>query len=649
MHKQAKLSPENEILNISYKRYRNFCNNLLKKIKKEYEENEFYKVKNNPKQTWNLIKTVADLGNKTTTSLCLTPFRGDPSSTVNAINEFFVNIGKCLAENIVSSSNYLSHAPSPNSNMHCNSLVLLDTDEEEIESIILDLRTECAIGYDGIPTQFIKLFRYKFIPVLVHICNLSLASGVFPSSFKVALVHPIPKAGPSGCFSDFRPISVLSTLSKILEKVINKRLSKYLETYKIIASNQYGFQTGLSTEDAVLRLTNKIVSTLDKGDKCLAIFLDLSKAFDTVSLPLLLYKLENIGVRATCLNLFRNYLTNRQQKVKIENYVSNTLQLNYGVPQGSVLGPTLFKIYINELCQLQIPHCEILCYADDTVLIITGTSWDNVNLNADVALRTVLGWLNHNLLTLNIDKTKFMTFYLSDLSKPPSNISVRAHSCLPTEKQCSCLNISRVDNIKYLGVIIDEHLNWHKQIDYVCARVRKLIFIFKKLRCSTNRNTMFIVYDALCSSILRYCIPAWGGIHKTYILKLERAQRAVLKVMLFKNFLYPTTQLYQESQVLTVRQLFILCSVLKKHSEMVYTVSNFNSSSRRRDSPFTILFTRTMFARKQYLILSSYIYNKIDYNLHIVSLNKFEIRKKLKVWLLNKDYNSTEDILQIGE
>ncbi|XP_052746931.1 uncharacterized protein LOC112051825 [Bicyclus anynana] len=284
---------------------------------------------------------------------------------------------------------------------HYSSFGLLDTDVKEVSAILMSLKTSSASGWDNIPTEFLKLANNLITPIIVHLANLCFSTGIFPSLLKKSVITPVHKCGNRDDVSNYRPISVLPAISKIIEKIINNRLLSYLEQRTILSKSQFGFRRGKSTEDAVTNLTTLIIEKLDTNKKCLTVFLDLKKAFDTVSVPILLHKLESIGMRDTTLSLFQSYLSGRTQMVKIDKYISNELNINYGVPQGSVLGPTLFLVYINELCNLKIRNGHIFSYADDTAIVFTDNSWEDVRYHAEKGLRNIARWLNSNLLTLN--------------------------------------------------------------------------------------------------------------------------------------------------------------------------------------------------------------------------------------------------------
>ncbi|CAK1590642.1 unnamed protein product [Parnassius mnemosyne] len=313
MHKKLKKSPDNEVLKTSFTRYRNYCNKLLKKIKLEYEKNELKKTSYNPKKLWGAINNITNRAKKKeNSSYHLLTTSSTPELSVNSVNEFFANIGKNLAEKISDGlTESIKKAFNNNNNNNSHSMVLLPTDEDEVARLILSLRNECAVGWDGIPSNLLKRHINVVVPPLTYICNLALTTGKFPKAFKKSIIHPIYKGGDRDHVNNYRPIAVLPALSKILERIINNRLVNYLEKHNFLSPSQYGFRSGKSSSDAIHDLTNYIVTNLDNGQKVLGIFLDLAKAFDTVSVPILLRKMESLGIRGIQLQLFEDYLSGR--------------------------------------------------------------------------------------------------------------------------------------------------------------------------------------------------------------------------------------------------------------------------------------------------------------------------------------------------
>lgn len=330
-------------------------------------------------------------------------------------------------------------------------------------------------------------------------------------------------------------------------------------------------------------LTSKVAALLDDQKNSLGVFLDLSKAFDTVSIPILLEKLRNqFAIRGIALNWFEMYLSNRMHCTKVDVYKSDMETVKFGVPQGSILGPILFIMYINDIHDNV--DGEIICYADDTAIIYEGTTWHEVFENAEIGLQKISTWLSHNLLTLNIAKSSlYVCFHKTASSAPASTLQLKLHTCLGNNL-CNCLMLTRTQTTKYLGIVLDENLNFKAHTNLLSGRVRKIINIMKLLRQSASLKVLYNVYFALCQSLIEYCLPSWGGALKSHLIQLERAQRSDLKVMLKKPFLYPTSKLYQESSILSVRQLFILKVTLKVHRTVVHSKDHETLIQRRNNN-----------------------------------------------------------------
>lgn len=645
LHQKAKKNPNNQNLQVTYKRYRNFCNDLLKKIKNEYDKMELQTAATTDnKKLWNKIKDLTHTKKpKNEASQLINTL--DPISSTNVINEFFVNIGKNIADRCCSGN----MNPPPPLKPHPHSMVFLPTDLEEVGNIIHSLKPNCAVGYDNIPASVVKRYTQILIAPMVFICNLSINSGKFPDAWKIAEIRPIFKSGDGACINNYRPISILPALSKVLERIMKKRLVDYLEENLLLSPSQYGFRSGLSTSDAIHDLTKFVSGKLDVNKKVIVIFIDLAKAFDTVSVPILIRKLENIGIRDVQLKLFSDYLSNRFQRVKVDEWTSGDLPVVHGVPQGSIVSPPLFLTFINDLCELKLPNGKIISFADDTALMFEADTWPEVYSCAQAGFNIVLSWLANNKLALNVDKTKYMSFFIKKPTCSLNNFKITAHSSsclLPHSTHCQCPHIQHTDSIKYLGVILDNTLSFHLHIDTLASRIRKLIYVFKNLRHVADSRIMKTVYFALCQSLISYCITVWGGANKTSMLRIERAQRAVLKVSNYLPFLFPTKELYERNEVLTVRQLFILNTILRKHSLLTYNPALFEGKRRKHAVCPSIRF-HTAFARRHFDFLGNYLYNKINKSLSIYALPKQLCKKKLSAWLQKLDYDATEQLLNV--
>ncbi|RVE41577.1 hypothetical protein evm_013770 [Chilo suppressalis] len=422
------------------------------------------------------------------TSVCLThnkcmkPMRHDTSRRT---------LGTELANEILKKNNTSEHqlALRKNKLTVSNSMTLLPTDYIEIDKIIGNLKVHSAPGIDNISNIVLKNSRQILCSMIAHLCNLSISTGIFPKIFKQAVIVPIHKSGDKESASNYRPISLLSTISKIIEKVVNMRLMSYLESQKLLAENQYGFRNNKSTEDAVALLSTKVSKLLDKGQCCIGVFLDLKKAFDTVSIPILLASMESLGIRGIVLEWFRDYLTDRGQSIRINDFHRDSLHTNFGIPQGSTIGPSLFLIYVNELCKIQLKNGCTLAFADDTTLIFWGQTWSQVQRHAEIGFKVIMKWLDDNLLTLNITKTKYICFRVSSKTDPPPQFNIKVHkrNCndglsINSFGGCDCTTLEQTLTHKYLGIIFDKNLSWQPQITSLSKKVRKLIPIFKSLR-----------------------------------------------------------------------------------------------------------------------------------------------------------------------
>lgn len=654
LHSRARASPNDSALQITYRRYRNFFDNLLYKIKLDYQGRKLAAAKDNPKKLWKSIKNICHNPVNSFSANDLTTLTTSPKDSLNICNEHFATVGQKLATSILSklSGTQSSLADQVPSSLLSGSLFLHPTDVGEVNKIISQLRSDSAPGPDGIGPSFIKEVKDILLEPLTYICNLSLATGCFPDSWKLAQVSPIYKNGHRSDPNNYRPISLLSVFSKILEKIVNTRLTAFFDKYNLISNSQFGFRRGKSTEDAIVQLSNKISAYLDRGDKCVGVFLDLAKAFDTVSRDILLKKLEAFGVRGVTLEWFRSYLTNRRQTVRVGNLTSDQLPIDFGVPQGSILGPTLFLAYINDILSLNLPQADLICYADDTVVLFHDRSWEGLLGLAESGLADILSWLDNNLLTLNVGKSNYLAFSKTAASSGVhlDDLIIHSGTCITSvdgTSACSCGKIVRSETVKYLGLIIDHNLSFRHHIAALSNKVRKCIYVMKKLRNCATEQVLRIVYYALCQSSLQYCISVWGSAAKTILLQLERAQRAVIKVMLKKPFRFPTDTLYRNSKLLSVRRLYILKAVLRAHS-VVATLPTYTQLLTKRVFRVPLPKTRSAFVKRFPAYMHLRLYNSVCKVLSIQSFTRSKLVLVVRKWLETLSYGDTEVLISIG-
>jgi hypothetical protein len=377
-------------------------------------------------------------------------------------------------------------------------MFLTPTTEIEVVGIIKGLDNKKSTGIDEISDHIIKKCYPKIANVLTYIINLSLSTGYFPDQLKIAKVKPLYKKGLDTDVGNYRPISLISVSSKIIEKIMHKRLLSFLNNYSIINNKQHGFSKGKSTNTAIAEFIKRVYKSMDEREIGIGLFLDLSKAFDLVDHDILLRKMAEMGIRGVAHKWFQSYLENREQRVEITyrrketneiiNCLSRKKPIRYGVPQGSVLGPMLFLLYINDL-ESCIEHGGPTFFADDTSIFIAGNSVNDVQSKINETINKLTVWFERNRLIINKENTIAVSFH------QPQKVHFE---CPPIKFQDTVIKYS--EHSKFLGVWLDKSLRWSVHTQELAKKLCKVCFGLRVVKRVSGLETVRTLYYAYFQS-----------------------------------------------------------------------------------------------------------------------------------------------------
>ena len=424
-----------------YRRLRNKVTSENRKLKKKYYFDKLCECQNRG-QSWKVLKSITT--NKSSSST-IPISSNDTLSVANKFNFHFANVANDLINGFDANLNDVVYSSDVD-----NVFVLHTVQEKDILKEILNLKNKKSVGVDDISTFILKTCANELIGSITYLINKSILDGKVPALWKIAKIIPLHKKGDKSNPDNYRPISLLPCISKILEKIIQIQLTKFLDVNKILVKEQSGFRARHSTTTALMRVTDDWLKAMDNGQYTGAVFIDLQKAFDMVNHELLLLKLSGLGIAGKSLEWFASYLSNRKIITFLNNTLSEEYSINNGVPQGSLIGPILFAIFINDLASL-FDKCSFHLYADDTVLYYSDKDPQVVETVLNEELNKVIKWMDKNKLKLNCTKTVGMLLGTRHMLIKHSNLNFKIND----------VNITNVDSVKYLGVIIDRELKWN--------------------------------------------------------------------------------------------------------------------------------------------------------------------------------------------
>ena len=537
-----------------FKKYRNILRLTLRNAKKRYFQNQFDKHMNNPRLLWENLLQATNKQKVKPRPVSRFEVDGDFVTDQRVITESFNTYYSNVAPNLEAAL-----GPSdadPLSYMHDvevpEMMVFEPVTEQEIFLIVMKLK-ETGAGCDQINAKLLKLILPSILPQLKHLINLCVNKCTFPSSLKMAVITPVYKGGSKTMFSSYRPISVLPVISKVLETIMYNQLMMFITKNNILYDNQFGFRAMHSTYMPISILHDFITDNLTQRRKSAGIFLDLARAFDTVNINILLQKLNAYNISGNALSFLTSYLTNRTQRVKFNGIISGTKDVICGVPQGSVLGPLLFLLYVNDLhkvCQA----AKFLLFADDTAILYSASSKNELQSIIGESFPKIRSWLIANRLSLSVPKT-FYQLYSNDDADHTLHISV-GNTCL-----------KRAETVKYLGVLIDDDLKFKSHVNKVSGVISRQIGVIGRARYLLNTKLMTLLYNALILPYLTYCSSVWGSNYATTLQSVVIAQKRAIRMIAGVPAGTHTSALFHDLKIMKFTELV--------QSQMLYVLHNY--------------------------------------------------------------------------
>ena len=610
-----------------YKRLRNRINGEVKSTKASYYAGAFVQSNGDSRKAWQLINelTSRQKNNASVKELKLNDNSVTNSHELsNAFNDHFSTIGTKLANEVplvTDGSSYADYIVSSD-----NKFIFSPISSSNVFSLLNKLSKSKATGLDNISAKLIRECADLISIPLCNIFNNSLSSGLFPDDWKCARVTPLFKQGERTDINNYRPISVISIIAKVFERIVYDQLYSFLANEEIITNQQSGFRSLHSTVTALLEATDSWALDIDRGNVNAVVFLDLKKAFDTVDHGVLLGKLSLYGIQESAYDWFKSYLNNRTQKCVVNGSLSKVCSLGCGVPQGTILGPLLFLIYINDL-----PNCLSFCqprmYADDTHITYASAHLHSMQSSLNRDLSNIHKWLLSNKLTLNSTKTEFM------LIGSRQKLSTLSESL---ELSIDNIPIKQVSTAKSLGILIDNNMAWHSHIDKLSKKIASGIGAIKRIRPFVSPEILHYIYNALVQPHFDYCSIVWGNCGKTLSERLQKLQNRAARILTSSSYDADARFLLQQlgwKDLITQRQIQVALMVFKALNDLApdHLSSMFTERSTSgyvlRDSTnkLNVPLPKTNYLKRSFSYRGATVWNSLPCNLRQEkSLNRFK-------------------------
>lgn len=630
LYKSYKDAPSNTPLKydlfIKYTYERNRVRNKTKLAKENYYKSEIASHKGNGRKTWELLKELVFQQSKTVLHQNIAVEQDgvildNDKQVSDCFNNYFVNVGNSCLHQLTSDEFRSFMPPEVQTTFH-----FVHIREDNVIKIIGNLNSSAASGLDTISVRFVQKCKEYLNVKITELVNEMIDSCVFDDVLKIAKVVPVYKTGNKCEKTNYRPISVLPVLSKICEKVLTQQLSDYFFRNNLIHENQFGFVPKSNTESATLELVNFVVKGLDDGQYVACIFIDLKKAFDCIPHEILLGKLKYYGLSESSVELVTSYLSNRKQICCVNGVLSDARNIYNGVPQGSIIGPLLFNIFINDLLKLPL-RGFLQCYADDAVSKYRAQSLPQIQEMMQNDLEIMQQWFSANKMSINTKKTNFMLFTTTH-SSPSITLTINNEP------------LKQVQETNYLGIVIDSRLKWNSHINKVRKKILPYVFAIKRVRKCLGMQSCWQIYNSYILPHLTYLLCIWGSAASTQLNVLRVLQNKAVKSIRGLPPLYPTNALYCH-KYLSLGDLYrfslmytiykIKYGIIKSNIEIT-PATNIHSHGTRNRHRFYTTRPRTELASRHILYTGIVNFNLLPNNIkHETIVMNF--KRKLKIFI----------------
>lgn len=465
------------------------------------------------------------------------------------LNNHFTSVGENMSRNInYQPSDFAQYMPEKLN----KTLLLKPVNANELKEISKCLSNKNSSGFDLISQKLLKTILPSLSELLIDLINSSIREKKYPQCLKKAVITPLHKTGDKNCCQNYRPISLLSSFNKIFEKKLHNDLNNFFEQNKVLYTQQFGFRKFHSTIDALINTHDYIINEKRKNNRIVGIFIDLKKAFDSIDTKILIKKLQYYGINGPYKDLLESYLTDRTCQTKIKNILSEPKIIKFGVPQGSILGPLLFSIYINDIKTLS-ETSEVSLFADDTTLFCSAKDNQELEQKCNLTLEKCRKWLTSNALTLNVDKTHFVNF--SKTQRNENEIILKIGTDVLSEKS----------DTKYLGMTLQNNLKFDKHIKAIISSINSKIPLFYQVRENIPQKKKIMIFNSTVLPNILYGIEIYAKRSNSWLPMLQKAQNRLLKILLKLNRLTNTNKIHNENSVLKVTDLCKIRSLLIGH------------------------------------------------------------------------------------